>query len=726
MIKFSAESNTFFLGTESSSYIIKILDNGLLCHKYYGAAVACDNFDYLNLFKKHEYMPDTVLNGVSVAKDSAPQEYPAFGRGDFRSPAICVEDSCGRRVNELLYKSHEIFRGVPSIPGLPYFDRNAENAETLKIVLADSVTGFEAALFYSVFEAEDAVTRHTVITNVSDRPLKLCSAESLSIDFESKNFELLTLHGAWARERHISRRPLDYGTTSVESRRGSSGHQHNPFAALLSPGADEENGEVYGFALVYSGNFRISAEVDQFASTRLQIGINPHGFTYLLPPGESFATPQAISVYSKNGLGGMSRRFHDMCRGHLGVSADKSIKHPIIINSWEAMYFDITEERIERLINSCKGLGIDTFVLDDGWFGCRESDNSSLGDWYTDETKFPNGLHGIIDICKRNGMKFGIWFEPEMISENSRLYREHPDWCIHSPGRAPVESRNQLVLDMARSEVVDCIYNQISAMLSKYDISYVKWDMNRNITDNGSASLPAEAQGEHTHRYILGVYSLMKRLTENYPGVLFEGCAGGGGRFDFGILYYMPQIWTSDDTDAIERLKIQYGTSLVYPPASMTAHVSACPNHQTGRITPFKTRGDIAQICNFGYEFDTSKLSSSELAQISEQIRLHKKTEPLIYDGSFYRIISPFESDYCCWELVSADRKQALAVFAVQRATPNTGGQYIRLKGLDPDAVYTVSPNMLRLHGSTLMNAGLPIAEDLTDYSTVIFELNAE
>lgn len=726
MIKFSPENKTFYLNTKNSSYIINILDNGLLCHKYYGASVAEDNMEYYNLFAKHEYTPNMILNGYTFSKDNLPQEYPVFGRGDFRSPAVCVERPDGRCVNDLIYKSHEITAGVPKIEGLPYFNKNTEGTATLKIVLTDCVSGFESALFYSVFENEDAITRHTVITNTTDKSLKLRSADSLSVDFEAKEFDFLTLRGAWARERHINRRSLSYGTTSIESRRGSSGHQHNPFAALISRNTTEESGEAYGFALVYSGNFRISAEVDQFSSTRLQMGINPNGFTYVLSPGESFTTPQAVSVYSNSGLCGMSHSFHNMCKNHLGRSAEKAVKHPIIINSWEAIYFDITEKRIENLVRSCRGLGIDTFVLDDGWFGCRKSDNSSLGDWYIDKNKFPNGLNNIISICKENGMSFGIWFEPEMISENSELYRRHPDWCIHTPGCAPIESRSQLVLDMARSEVVDCIYNQLAALLNEYDITYVKWDMNRNITDNGSASLSADAQGEHAHRYILGVYSLMDRLTKAFPDVLFEGCAGGGGRFDFGILYYMPQIWTSDDTDAVERLKIQYGTSMVYPVSAMTAHVSACPNHQTGRITPFKTRGDIAQICNFGYELDASKLSSDETEQIKEQIKLHRKIEPMIYNGDFYRLISPFESDCCCWQIAAQDKKISAVVFATQKATPNSGGFYIKLRGLDPESIYTVSPMNIKLHGKTLMNAGLPITKEYFDFNTAIFELTAE
>lgn len=726
MIEFNTETKTFHLGTAHSSYLIKILENGMLCHWYYGDALPLDDMDYYHLFRRHEYMPTFECNGHSLSRDTAPQEYPTYGNGDYRNPALIVENTSGRCVNDLVYKEHRIIKGRPALKGLPAFTANTEGLDTLEIVLTDSVMRYEVSLFYSVYEAEDAITRHAVIRNTTEETVRLLSAQSLSMDFQSVELEIINLCGTWARERHIVRRALSEGSFSFESRKGASGHQFNPFAALVSPDTNENSGSAYGFALVYSGNFKISAEVDPFSSVRLQAGINPHGFTYILEPGESFTTPEAISVYSNQGLNGMSHCFHDMCRNHLGRSARKTQNHPILINSWEAMYFDMSDERVCKFVNDCKGLGIDTFVLDDGWFGSRNNDYSSLGDWFVDRAKFPNGLHNIIKSCKENGMKFGIWFEPEMISRDSELFRAHPDWCIHVSDKDPVESRHQLVLDMARPEVVDYVYEQIAAILNEYDISYVKWDMNRNITDNGSNSLPPERQGEHAHRYILNVYQLMDRLTRAFPEVLFEGCAGGGGRFDFGVLYYMPQIWTSDDTDAIERLKIQYGTSFVYPPAAMSAHVSACPNHQTSRSVSFKTRGDVAQICNFGYELDVSRLTEAEHEQIKEQIALHKRIEPLIYEGDFYRLCSPFEKDYCSWQLVSKDQNTSFAVFATQKTTPNTAGFFLKLKGLHEEKLYTVKPLGVKLRGKTLMSAGLPITNGLTDFTTTTFELTAE
>lgn len=726
MISFSNQNNTFYLNTDKTSYIMKVLSSGLVCHWYYGPRVAEDDVDKLSLLFRKEYMTLENVDGYTFSKNTVPAEYPVFGAGDFRSPALIAELPSGVRVNDLIYKEHFITKGKAELSGLPSFDRNCDEVDTLELVLVDSVSGYEVSVFYSVFEKENAITRHAVVKNTTDAYLSLHSVQSVSVDICAEKLDMITLHGTWARERHINRTHLCEGTASIESRSGASGHQHNPFAALVSPNTDENSGSAYGFALVYSGNYKATAETDQFGNTRFQLGINPFNFTYKLAPGESFVSPEAVCVYSDEGLGGMSECFHSMCRNHLGACADKSIKRPIVINSWEAMYFDMNEQRIAKFINDCKGLGIDTFVLDDGWFGHRNCDDSSLGDWFINPEKFPDGFDGIEKICHENGIKFGIWFEPEMISRDSKLFTEHPDWCIHIDGKKPTESRHQLVLDMSRKEVVDCIFEQMSALLERYDISYIKWDMNRNITDNGSSCLPPERQGELLHRYILGVYDLMDRLNKRFPHILFEGCAGGGGRFDFGILYYMPQFWTSDDTDAIERLKIQYGTSLVYPPSAMTAHVSACPNHQTGRSTPFKTRGDVAQMCNFGYELDVAKLSDTERAMISEQTALHRRIEHMIADGRFYRILSPFENEYCSWQLVSADKKSSFVMFAVQRATANNSGARMKLKGLESDTVYEVKPLGIELHGSTLMGMGLPIARAYRDYETEIFEITAK
>ena len=723
MIQFFEKENKFVLSTENTSYIFRILPNGTPEHIYYGAKAAGENSGLLqHTYAVSSFSPRLMLGDSDASLDNLNQEYSAFGTGDFRSPAISVETACGVRVNLLKYKGHRIISGKPALSGLPHTVAVSDSTQTLEIELSDDVCGFSAKLSYSVFEEENIIARSVTVRNESNSPVRLLKAASASVDFDVSNFDMVSLSGAWARERHIERYPLHHGTTSIESRRGASGHQLNPFAALAERNADENSGGVYGFALVYSGDFKISAELSQLGSVRLMLGINPETFSWKLEPGESFITPEALLTYSSSGFNGMSHNFHNICRNCLGASS-KNLKHPIVINNWEAMYFSLNEEKILKFIDDCKGLGIDTFVMDDGWFGHRDSDDSSLGDWFIDRNKFPNGFEPIVRRCRENGMRFGIWFEPEMISRDSELFGAHPDWCIHSPGREPVESRNQLVLDMSRAEVRDNIYAQVADILGKYDISYVKWDMNRNITDNGSQSLSADRQSEHSHRYILGVYELMERLTGDFPNVFFEGCSGGGGRFDFGMLYYMPQIWTSDDTDALERLYIQYGTSYVYPPSSMVAHISAVPNHQTGRITPFHTRGEVAQMCNYGYELDIGKLPDSEKQQISGQVKKHRDIDGLVQNGDFYRLKNPFAGNECSWELVSQDKSRAYVMFAFKSAVPNPETVRLHLKGLAPNTEYFVDELGCSFSGDTLMNIGLPITERHGDYEAFSFNI---
>lgn len=725
MIWFNEENKTFYLETEKTSYVMRVLENGCLYHGYYGKKIGRDNMNYHNLFKHLDFASVFSLNGKIASFDSLPQECATRGRGDYRGPAVLIQNEHGQTVNELTYKTHKITEGKPEFREMPQLDASANDCDTLEVVLGDVVNGFEVSLYYSVFEKENVIARRSVIRNVSEKNLKIENVASICLDIENQELEMVTLEGAWGRERHMERCSLHHGMSTVESRRGASSHQLNPFAALVAKNTDEDYGEVYATTLVYSGDFKISAEKDHYGNIRLLAGLNPETFCWNLGAGESFVTPEALLTYSAEGLGGMSRAFHEVCRGYLGKSAEKGLQHPIVINNWEAMYFDITEEKLFQFIADCKGLGIDTVVLDDGWFGHRMNDKSSLGDWFVNPNRFPEGLHNVIKCCKENGMKFGIWFEPEMISRDSELYRVHPDWCIHAEGFEAVEGRNQLVLDMSRKEICDAMYEQVAAILKEYDISYVKWDMNRHITDNGSPALSPECQGEHAHRYILGVYYLMDRLVKDFPHVFFEGCSGGGGRFDFGILYYMPQIWTSDDSDAMERLKIQYGTSLVYPTSSMVAHVSACPNHQTGRVTPFKTRGDVAQICNFGYELNVGLLSDEEKAMIKEQTTKHREIKELVMEGDFYRIHSPFEGNTCAWQLVSKDKKKSYAVFARVNAVPNYKPEYLRFKGLDEEQTYRVEQLDVTAKGSTLMHAGVPILIGSGDYKTMTFDILA-
>ena len=727
MITFSEQSKTFYLETCNTSYVIRILEDGTVAHSYYGARIPREDLSYYNAFRPICFSASRQIGGQQVSPETVFEEFPTFGRGDYRSPAVTVQGKDGSNVNELRYVSHRILRGKPRMEGMPQMDVNTQDVQTLEIVLRDAVAGYEAVLYYTAFEKADLLARRTVIRSIAQAPIVIRSVCSASLDLETADYDMITLHGSWGRERYVERYPLHHGISAVDSCRGASSHQMNPFAALAGKDTNETSGCVYGLSLIYSGDFRISAEVDAFSTLRIQIGLNPATFSWTLEPGASFETPEALLTYSEQGLNGMSQNFHRGCRNHLGRCADPTVKHPILINSWEAMYFDFDDRKMIQFVKDCAGLGIDTVVMDDGWFGHRDNDLSSLGDWVLYDRKLPSGLTGIIDACHENGMDFGIWFEPEMISPDSQLYHAHPDWCIRVPGREPVESRNQLVLDMSQPQVVDCIYNQMARILSTYDISYVKWDMNRNITDNVSLALPANRQGELGHRYICGVYSLMSRLEENFPHVFFEGCSGGGGRFDFGILYYMPQIWTSDDSDAVERLKIQYGTSLVYPPSAMVAHVSACPNHQSGRTTSLETRGNVAQTCSFGYELDAGRLSPQERDTIAAQIARHRSLEPLINSGDFYRLCSPFSSDCCSWQLVSEDRSQSFVLFAWKTAFVQPQPRYLKLMGLDPERLYRIPQLNLVRSGAVLMRVGLALLEPAqTDYPTLTLDLIAE
>lgn len=702
---------------------MRVLDNGVLQHVYYGEKIPKEDLSYYQFFQERAFSPCIQVEGTYASMDTIPQEYTTFGRGDYRQPSLVIEGSEGRQINELTFVSSEIIAGKPKLPGLPQLDVDIEQVETLVITMRDVITGAVILLHYSVFAKEDVIARHTVICNISEMPMQIRKAASLSLDLERADLDMISLKGSWTRERHISRRSIGQGTTSVESRRGSSSHQLNPFVALCEKDAGEYQGEVYGISFIYSADFEISAEVDQFETTRVQAGINPETFSWKLFPGEEFVTPEALLTYSSDGLNTMSRNFHRVCRNHLGKCADRGVKHPIIMNSWEAMYFDLSEEKVMQFIRGCKGLGIDTFVMDDGWFGHRDSDQSSLGDWFVDTRKFRNGLRNIVDCCHKNDMKFGIWFEPEMISRDSVLFREHPDWCIHCDLAEPVESRHQLALDMSRKEVVDCIYDQMKKMIEEYDISYIKWDLNRNLTDIGSCGLSADCQKEFTHRYILGVYTLMERFNRDFPDVFFEGCSGGGGRFDFGILYYMPQIWTSDDTDAVERMKIQYGTSYVYPPSAMVAHISACPNHQTGRTTPFDTRGEVAQMCNYGYELNVGLLSKEEQQKIVAQIEKHKRLKSLIRDGEFYRLKDPFQGNVCAWQLVSENQEQAYVFVGYREVEPHAKAEYLKLKGLSPEKIYVVEQLGITVSGATLMRAGIPIQVPWKEYEVLVFDI---
>ncbi|MBX4260099.1 alpha-galactosidase [Clostridium estertheticum] len=726
LISYFEENKIFHLKAKDTSYIIQIVESKYLQHIYWGKKIRNFKLDYLKPFKGDQ------LNGFMFAKDNIngfsldilPQEYPSFGNTDLRSPAYQIQFEDGSTISDLQYLSHEIFSGKKKLRGLPntYVEKN-EEAQTLEITLKDELSGLLVVLSYTVYKDYDVITRSSKIINSSHKDLKVLRALSASVDFSDDNFDLLQLSGAWSRERSIIKRALVSGNQSIESRRGASSPQQNPFIALMRKDADEDKGEVYGINLVYSGNFLANVEVCQYGTTRVQIGINPFDFSWLLKPGEDFQTPEVVMVYSDSGLGKMSQTFHNLYRKRLCRGNYRDKERPILINNWEATYFDFTEESIKNIAREAKKLGIELFVLDDGWFGNRNDDTTSLGDWYVNKEKLPNGLKKLSKDINEIGLKFGLWFEPEMVSENSNLYRAHPDWCIHVKGRERSLGRNQLVLDFSRTEVCDAIIEMLSENLSTYNISYVKWDMNRFMSEVGSATLDANRQRETAHRYMLGLYRVMEELTTKFPEVLFESCASGGGRFDPGMLYYMPQTWTSDDTDAIERLKIQYGTSLVYPSITMGAHVSAVPNHQVHRITPLETRGNVAMGGNFGYELDVIKMTDEEKQTVKKQISDYKEIRHIVQFGDFYRLISPFENNDAAWMFISENKEDVVVSYFKKLAECNIKLKVLKFKGLDPEMNYRVIGTDEVYGGDELMYAGMVIPELKGDFTSYVWRL---
>jgi alpha-galactosidase len=714
-IEWSAETREFHLRNDQVSYVIRVLENGSLGHVYFGAALA-QGKSYGHL------VPGEFFGFSNRLGQPVPLEFPSGGIGDYRIPALAVELPDGSGVVDLRYRSHRILPGKAGLPGLPstYVDLGSE-AETLEVTVADHVAQIEVRLLYTIYRDRPLVVRGARIANSGTAAVVLRSAMSASLDLPDSDWEFLTLSGEWARECHVERLALRPGRQSVSSTRGASGHQHNPFVALTRPATTEEYGEAYGFSLVYSGNFLLEAEVEPFGTTRMRAGVNPDGFSWLLEPGAEFVTPEAVLAFSRAGLGELSDAFHRLFRERLAGGAWRDRDRPIVINNWEATYFDFDEPKLLAIASTAHDLGIELFVLDDGWFGRRDNDTTSLGDWQVNLSKLPGGLDSLARKVEDLGMRFGIWIEPEMISRQSQLFAQHPEWAIGIPTRPRTEGRNQYVLDMSRPEVVNYLFQVVSGILGSAPISYVKWDMNRNITEPHSPTLPAWRQGEFMHRYILGVYSLYDRLTKAFPGVLFESCAGGGGRFDPGMLAFAPQAWASDDTDAIERLKIQWGTSLPYPLSAISAHVSAVPNHQVGRVTPLATRAAVAFFGVLGYELDPTTLSAQERAEIADQVAFYKQWRELFQRGRFLRLRSPFEGDRdeTAWMTVARDARSAVVGHYRILSRPNPGPQRLRLRGLDPAASYRVSiwpsagqvaggpARPIVLGGDELMAAGL-------------------
>ncbi|HEV8282438.1 MAG TPA: alpha-galactosidase [Candidatus Limnocylindrales bacterium] len=685
-IHWDAAAREWHLENGRMSYAMRVLENGWLSHLHGGAPLRPGAS--LRHLGPAEFPGFTNRVGEPVAF-----EVPVPGIGDFRVPGLLVGSPDGSTVLDLRYDGHRILAGKPELAGLPStYVENDDEAETLEIDLRDATAGLRVVVRTTLFADRPVVARSLSIHNEGDSVLTLRCAMSAVLDLPDARWQLVTLSGQWARERHVHERPLLPGRQGVGSVRGASGHEHNPFLALRRPETTEDHGEALGVSLVYSANFLAEAEVEPFGTTRVRIGIHPDGFVWRLEPGTHFTTPEAILAWSDTGLGGLSEALHELFRDRLASGSWRDRVRPIVLNSWEATYFDFDHDRLVAIASQAKQLGVELFVLDDGWFGRRDRDDSSLGDWVVDRRKLPGGLEALVRDIRALGLSFGLWIEPEMVSPDSDLYRAHPDWAIGVPGRALTESRQQLVLDMARAEVVDHLTEMLSAVLASAPIEYVKWDMNRNITEPWSASLPADRQGEFHHRYILGVYELYRRLTERFPDVLFESCAGGGGRFDPGLLAFAPQVWTSDDTDAVERTRIQWGTSIAYPPSSMAAHVSAVPNHQTGRITPLFTRAAVAMFGVFGYELDPTAMTDAERAEVAGEVAWYLPRRELLQRGRFLRLRSPFAADgnETAWMVASGDGGHAIVGHFRTLARPGPVRDRLRLRSLDPAATYRI------------------------------------
>ena len=707
-IFYHESARTFHLTNGTVSYIMKVLPDGSLGQLYFGRAVRDrEDFDYLLEMRSRPMSACVFEEDGRFSLEHCRQEYPSCGSTDFRRPALELRQENGSRVTAFAYRSHAVSAGKPALEGLPAtYCEDPGEAETLTVCLEDALLGAELYLSYTIFAGEGALARSARLENRGTQALHLTAAMSLCLDLPDRDYEFIHFSGAWSRERQMKVRTLEQGTQSVESARGHSSHNHNPFIMLRRPGADEEQGEVLGFSLVYSGNFLAQVEVDTWDTVRVTLGINPFGFDWKLSPGGVFQTPEAVMVYSCQGMGEMSRTFHRLYRSRLARGQWRDRPRPILINNWEATYFNFTEDKLISIARAAREDGVELFVLDDGWFGARCSDLAGLGDWVANPDRLPGGITRLAERIEALGMKFGLWFEPEMVNKDSDLYRAHPDWIIHTPDRRTSFGRNQLVLDFSRPEVVDCIYDMMAKILSEAKVSYVKWDMNRSITEAYSAALPPDQQGEVLHRYILGVYRLYDRLTEGFPHVLFESCASGGGRFDPGLLYYAPQGWASDNSDAVERLKIQYGTTFCYPVSSIGAHVSAVPNHQVNRVTPLSIRADVACFGTFGYELDLNRLTAEERTQVRSQIAFMKEYREVIQFGDFYRLLSPFESNFTAWMVVSKDRRTALVGW--YRVLNEVNGPYrrVKLRGLDPALDYAVDGGARR-GGDELMRLGL-------------------
>lgn len=725
-IVYSKSDRTFTIQTKNTTYQMQVDPYGFLLHLYYGKKTDGSCMDYLLTYYDRGFSgnPFDAGDDRTYSMDALPQEYPSYGTGDYRSTALIVENADGSTACDLRYRSHHIFNGKYKIPGLPAVYADETESQTLEIVMEDAVTGVEVTLQYGVLPDYDVITRSEKIVYRGEGKICIRKAQSACLDFVQGKYDLLTFYGRHAMERTMQREPVTHGSHVIGSVRGTSSHQYNPMMILADEKTTDQYGNCYAMSFVYSGNFKGETLKDQFGQTRALMGLQDEMFSYPLAEGETFYTPEVLLTFSGSGMNLLSQNLHRCIRQHICRGKYKESVRPVLVNSWEASYFDFDGDTLYELAKEAKHAGIDMLVLDDGWFGKRDDDNSGLGDWFVNEKKLGGTLGDLIKKINDLGVKFGIWVEPEMISEDSDLYREHPDWALTIPGRNPVHARNQLVLDFSRKEVVDHIFDQICKVLDQGNIEYVKWDMNRSLMDVFSRG--TEDQGRVMYDYVLGLYDFLERIVTRYPDLLIEGCSGGGGRFDAGMMYYTPQIWCSDNTDALDRLQIQYGTSFGYPVSVVGSHVSAVPNHQTGRITSLHTRGVVAMAGTFGYELNLGKLSEEEKQEIRLQVEEYRKFAPLIQTGLYYRLSDPAREEYAAWAFVSEDQKEVLLNVVLQEIHGNMTVNYVKLQGLKCSAIYRDTETGKIYNGAALMEAGIPMPVEMGEFKAYQTHLAAE
>lgn len=720
--------NVFTLHTDNSTYQMKVDEKGILLHTYYGKRTDETDYSYLIALADRGFSGNVPQSRDErdYSLDFLPQEFPVWGSGDYR--VNCLQADLGTGVEDclLVFDSYKIYHGKYALKGLPaMFASTEDRVDTLEIILKDYQEEFYVRLLYGVYETYDVITRAVILENKMEREITLSRVMSTCLDWNHSGLDMIHFYGRHAEERETERTPLFHGIAELRSTRGASSHQHNPFVILAEKNTNEDMGQCYGFSLLYSGGFHIQAEVDQTFQTRLVMGMDDSDFSWRLKQGGQFIAPEVCMSYSSTGLSGLSHNYHNAILKHLIRSTWKEKQRPVLVNNWEATYFDFNAQKLLEIAGEAAGLGLDMLVLDDGWFGGRDTDYTGLGDWYVNEEKLGCSLGELVQKVNDLGLMFGIWFEPEMISEDSRLYREHPDWAMVVPGREPIRARSQLVLDMTREDVLDYVKDRLFSVIDSANIQYVKWDMNRSIAAAYSARLPREQQGEMRHRYVLGLYSVLETLLERYPDLLLEGCSGGGGRFDAGMLYYSPQIWCSDNTEAVERLRIHYGTSFAYPLSTVSAHVSVCPNHQNGRVTPLKTRGICAMQGTFGYELDLSKMTEEEKSMVRKQVKSYKAHYRLFQFGDYYRITSPFENhDFTAWEYADKNGREACLAVVFTDLHGNPISHTVRFKGLCPDKKYKLFRDQEAVGeytGAALMQGGILLPIPKEDYDSCQF-----